>query len=228
MLLHPDGLACRNAFDFSWFRLQRNAEGHRSLSAPHSDRLHCAGPVLLNRGARTILAPWELMIWGSILAGVRLRPSPAPVYRWVAAAVSLALVAAVGYMVYGESIHGFHNDASAEYAIAEGLLKMGLQPGEKVGAIGFDMDAHWVYLARLSIVAEIGTDETCLFWSEPAATQAQVLGKIRASRGERSGREYRRRGPDYFAARYLLTWRAVPVRARDGARSKAARTRRFF
>ncbi len=124
------------------------------------------------------LAPWELMIWGSILAGVRLRPSPAPVYRWVAAAVSLALVAAVGYMVYGESIHGFHNDASAEYAIAEGLLKMGLQPGEKVGAIGFDMDAHWVYLARLSIVAEIGTDETCLFWSEPAATQAQVLEKF--------------------------------------------------
>jgi len=124
------------------------------------------------------LPPWELLIWGSVLASVRLRPATAPLCRWLAALVSLALNAAVAYMVYGESIHGFHNDATAEYVTAEGLKQMGLQPGTKVGAIGFDMDAHWPYLARLDVVAEIGTDETCLFWSEPPAVQTQVLEKF--------------------------------------------------
>jgi hypothetical protein len=124
------------------------------------------------------LPPWEMMIWGSVLASVRLRPVTAPLCRGVSALVSLALLAAVTYLVYGESVHGFHNDASAEYVIAEGLQQMGLAPGTKVGAIGFDMDAHWGYLARLDIVAEIGTDETCLFWNEPPEVQTQVLQKF--------------------------------------------------
>jgi hypothetical protein len=55
---------------------------------------------------------------------------------------------------------------------------MGVQPGTKVGAIGFDNDAYWAYLARLDIVAEINTDETCLFWSEPPEVQTQVLEKF--------------------------------------------------
>jgi hypothetical protein len=84
----------------------------------------------------------------------------------------------MGYLVYGETIHGFHNDARAEYVTAEGLMRMGLRPGESVGAIGFDNDAHWAYLARLNIVAEINTDETCLFWSESPAVQTEVLGKF--------------------------------------------------
>jgi hypothetical protein len=124
------------------------------------------------------LAPWEILLWGAILAGVRLRSSSASLYPGVTALVSLALVAAMGHLVYGESIHGFHDDASAEYVTAEGLKQMGLQPGTKVGAIGFDNDAYWAYLVRLDIVAEINTDETCLFWSEPAAVQTQVLEKF--------------------------------------------------
>jgi len=47
------------------------------------------------------LPPWELLIWGSVLASVRLRPATAPLCRWLAALVSLALIAAVAYMVYG-------------------------------------------------------------------------------------------------------------------------------
>jgi hypothetical protein len=47
-----------------------------------------------------------------------------------------------------------------------------------VGAIGFDNDAYWAYLAHFDIVAEINTNETCLFWSEPSATQNQILEKF--------------------------------------------------
>jgi hypothetical protein len=124
------------------------------------------------------LSPWLILIWGAVLGGVRLRRKTAPLYGPLTTLGSFALVASIGYLVYGESVHGFHNDASAEYATAEGLQKMGLRPGENVGAIGFDNDAHWAYLARLNIVAEINTDETCLFWSEPATVQAEILGKF--------------------------------------------------
>jgi hypothetical protein len=124
------------------------------------------------------LAPWELLIWGGILAGIRLRRTMVSISGLLTAAMSFALIASTAYLVYGESVHGFHNDASVEYRTAEGLRHMGLQPGEKVGAIGFDNDAHWAYLARLNIVAEIDSDDTCLFWSEPSAVQAQILEKF--------------------------------------------------
>jgi len=82
-------------------------------------------------------------------------------------------------LTYAGFIHRFPSDATPEYVTAEGLLRMGVQPGAKVGAIGFDNDAYWAYLARVDIVAEINTDETCLFWSEPPQIQSQVLEKFR-------------------------------------------------
>jgi len=124
------------------------------------------------------LPPWEFLIWGAVLAGVRLRPRVEPLSRGIIALVSFAMIAAMVHLVYGESAQVFHSDATPEYVTAEGLQRMGVQPGEKVGAIGYDNDAYWAYLARFDIVAEINTDETCLFWSEPAAIQAEILEKF--------------------------------------------------
>jgi hypothetical protein len=124
------------------------------------------------------LPPWEFLIWGSVLAGVRLRPRLEPLSRGIVALVSFAMIAAMVHLVYGESVQVFPSDATPEYVTAEGLRKMGVQPGEKVGAIGYDNDAYWAYLARIDIVAEINTDETCLFWSSPAAIQAEILEKF--------------------------------------------------
>jgi hypothetical protein len=130
------------------------------------------------------LPPWQLLLWGAVLAAVRLkpqirqRPATAFLYAWLPVLMSLALVGAIAHMVYGASRHGFYNDASAEYVTAEGLKQMGLQRGEKVAAIGFDSDAHWAYLARLNVVAEINSDDTCLFWSESPAVQTNILRKF--------------------------------------------------
>jgi hypothetical protein len=123
-------------------------------------------------------APWEMLIWGSVLAGVRVRSKAEPWSRGIVALISLVMMAAMAHLVYGESIHGFPSDATPEYVTAEGLQKMGVHPGERVAAIGFDNDAHWAYLARLNIVAEINTDEACLFWSETAGIQTQILKKF--------------------------------------------------
>ncbi len=125
------------------------------------------------------LVPWEILFWGALLAGVRLRKPNASLYRWLTMAVALALIGAMLKLTYAGFIHPFPSDATPEYKTAEGLLRMGLRPGAKVGAIGFDNDAYWAYLAQVDIVAEINTDETCLFWSEPPQIQSQVLEKFR-------------------------------------------------
>jgi hypothetical protein len=127
------------------------------------------------------LPPWTILLWGSLLAGVRLRKSPGMFYRWLPGLVCLALIGAMMHMEYGEARSHFRGDATPEYATAEALQQMGLQPGENVGAIGFDNDAHWAYLAKLNVVAEIDTDETCLFWSEAPAVQNEVLKKFAQS-----------------------------------------------
>jgi hypothetical protein len=124
------------------------------------------------------LGPWEILLWGAILSGVQLRRGMERWCKAVTALVSLAMIIAIVHLEYGESIHGFHNYAGAEYVTAEGLRQMGLQAGTNVAAIGFDNDAYWAYLLRLNIVAEINTDETCLFWSEPAEVQQEVMRKF--------------------------------------------------
>jgi hypothetical protein len=124
------------------------------------------------------LVPWEILFWGAIIAGVRLRLKTARWYGGLTAGVALILLSSMARLIRGESIHGFHNDAHAEYATAEGLQSIGLQPGTRVAAIGFDNDAYWAYLDRLNIVAEINSGNTCLFWSEPPAIQTQIFQKF--------------------------------------------------
>ncbi len=124
------------------------------------------------------LAPWVLLLWGAVLAAIVLRNGTTRFTGGITILIAVALTGAMAKLVYGESVHGFHNDARAEYEIAEGLQKMGLQPGEKVGAIGFDNDAYWAYLSRINIVAEINARDACSFWSEPPARQAEILQKF--------------------------------------------------
>jgi hypothetical protein len=123
------------------------------------------------------LPPWLLLLWAGFLFGVRLRGRLANswMYRGLAGLVAILLLAATAYGAYGQWRHGREDDATPEYATAEGLRKMGLPSGTKVGAIGFDNDAHWAYLDRFYVVAEINADQACTFWSAPAPVQRAVL-----------------------------------------------------
>ncbi len=132
----------------------------------------------LTRIEGRFLPPWAILLWGSLLAGVKLRKSPGVLYGWIAGLLSFALVGAMIRMDYSAYLAGFPADATPEYVTAEGLQQMGLKPGENVGAIGFDNDAHWAYLAGLNVVAEINTVETCRFWSESPVIQNEVVGKF--------------------------------------------------
>ncbi len=123
---------------------------------------------------------WLLMVWASVLAGLRFRrgfASPA-IANSIAISVAAVMLASIAYGFYGQTKSVPFDDASKHYPIAEGLTKLGLHRGDKVGAIGFDNDAHWAYLDHLMIVAEIHTDGVCTFWNLSPADKSDVLHKF--------------------------------------------------
>jgi hypothetical protein len=89
--------------------------------------------------------------------------------------VSVFAFLAVATVAYGEFRHGREDDATPEYATAEGLQKLGFAAGTKVGVMRFDKDAHWAYLAKKSVVAEIDANEECAFWSASPSVRSDVL-----------------------------------------------------
>lgn len=123
---------------------------------------------------------WLLMVWASVLAGLRLRPSLAspPIAKSIAISVAVVIVASMANGLYGQCKSVRHDDATVQYSIAEGLTRLGVRHGDKVGAIGFDNDAHWAYLDGLMIVAEIRTGSVCDFWNASAADKSDMLRRF--------------------------------------------------
>lgn len=111
------------------------------------------------------LPGWLLLVWASVLAAFRFRTgsASAAIANSIAVFAAAVMIASMGWGFYRQTKSVPFDDASKHYPIAEGLSKLGLHSGEKVGAIGFDNDAHWAYLDTLLVVAEIRTDGVCTF-----------------------------------------------------------------
>jgi len=123
---------------------------------------------------------WSIVLWGAVIASLRMRNHLGHSFALNGAMVLvvLAMVSAVAYGAYGQAVHGNQYDGSSEYLTAEGLLKLGLHRGDKVASIGFDVDAHWAYLAGLNIVADIPTTGACEFWQAPETVRADILERL--------------------------------------------------
>ncbi|HLA98089.1 MAG TPA: hypothetical protein VJL34_06520, partial [Anaerolineales bacterium] len=59
--------------------------------------------------------------------------------------------------------------------VAEELLRLGIEPGEQVGVIGYAFDSYWARLARLKIVAEMFGWEADPFYLGAPAFQSEVI-----------------------------------------------------
>ena len=131
---------------------------------------------------------WLLMVWASVLAGFRLRTgfASSTIANFIAVSVAVVMLASMAYGFYGQTKSVPFDDASKHYAIAEGLTNLGLHREDKVGAIGFDNDAHWAHLDALMIVAEIHTDSVCTFWNLPPSEKSDVLTSLRKPAPEQS------------------------------------------
>jgi hypothetical protein len=124
---------------------------------------------------------WGIAFWGVVVVSIRTRNQGKSFTVWLWSAVFLAALSIlqIGHGIYGQMRNMRPDDATPEYVTAEGLKKMGVRPGAKVAAIGYDNDAYFAYLDNLSIIAEINTDQTCEFWQSPGSVQLEVLEKFR-------------------------------------------------
>jgi hypothetical protein len=132
-----------------------------------------------------------LLIWGDLLANVRVSGSPAGEKSLRAASVLmvgflLLNVAAFNLEGYGrlaEASAAMSHDAppAPPGAVAASLRQLGVGPGSTVGVIGYAYDSFWARLARVQIVAELVDWPGNPFWTGDATLQQSVLQAFASS-----------------------------------------------
>ena len=63
--------------------------------------------------------------------------------------------------------------------IAREVARAGLQPGDRIGAVGQMYRAYWAYVAELRIIAEVSTDEAEEFWELSGERRNRVYEAMR-------------------------------------------------
>lgn len=158
------------------------------------NRLALVIPVVIAFGlyglvlvANRYIGVWVFLFWADILANISL-PDIQANKSWLRI---LGGIAALGLLVNIAlfNLDGFNrlNPALAAgpseppalparpLAVAQALRELGVDPGDKVGVIGYAYDSFWARLARVRIVAEmLGTDATDL-WQGDETTMQGVL-----------------------------------------------------
>ena len=139
------------------------------------------------------LGAFVVISWLVLFSGIRLRRED--VSRRLMSSVVLAMVAGCMVVILAKSIEAAYSvgrvivrgeDVSdAPYwRVADGLARMGVLPGEQVGFIGYGFAAgsFWARLAKVQIIADIGTGplflpkpDVDLFWHASPDVKRKVI-----------------------------------------------------
>lgn len=145
------------------------------------------------------LGAFVVLFWLGMFSSVRLSPDRSS--HNLLRAVVIALVAVSMTVMTAKSVApagsvlrdliGKGNSPSLPYwPVADGLAKLGLQPGDQIGSIayGFAGVAYSARLAKLNIVAEICTgtevspkDDVDKFWHTDPETQRRVIEAFKST-----------------------------------------------
>jgi hypothetical protein len=126
------------------------------------------------------MAGWEMLVWAAFLFGLRIRSESATrILPFLAPLTAAVMLLSSANGIRAELKQGRHDDAGSQYRMVEELQQLGVQPGKKLAAIGFDNDIHWAYLDRLAVIAEINADQTCAFWSSAPDAQQEILNRFK-------------------------------------------------
>ena len=141
---------------------------------------------------RRFVGAFDVLFWMgvTVASGIYLSRSQESkrLVSYVSIAMVLSLMLAISYStaeVIFAAIHDWRmkdSEAHMQVHVANGLSRMGVQPGDKVAIIGDSFNASkWARLARVRIIAEMPEYEQ-LFWAANSLVKSQVI-KIFASTG---------------------------------------------
>jgi hypothetical protein len=150
-------LVCWYVAGNRWRTIQGIAE-HWALLVPSLAAIGMYSIVYLS--ARYI-APFVVILWMSMFAGMRLPNSSEYRRLMLAIPASILMMMAVHFSppafaaVLGETFLHDH----WVWKVAERLHEVGVQPGDKVAHIGYGASAYWAHLAQVRIVAELFAEQ---------------------------------------------------------------------
>jgi hypothetical protein len=142
---------------------------------------------------------FTILLWAGLLVNVRLRDTQHN--RSMAAATGFLMVlflfgSIIRFNLAGWQKLGGTRTSSMQVApatnpptwpgeTAEAMHQLGVQPGDKVGVVGYAFDSYWARLGRFQIVAEMLESQATPFWladgqEREAAVQAFVGTGIKA------------------------------------------------
>jgi hypothetical protein len=130
---------------------------------------------------------FAVLVWADPLANVRLPDTQ--IFRKLILGVGSIIIIFILMNILAFNLQGFrdltrNSSPSATSAarppdwpgeVAEALQARGIQPGDKVGVIGYAFDSFWARLARVQIVAEMLDRDADAFWVGEPVLQAQAL-----------------------------------------------------
>ena len=128
------------------------------------------------------IGAFVVLLWMGVFSGLRLPDSRES--RRLTACVSIALLLVMMIPISTSTAEKAYaaardlmrkQDAHAQWQAADGLNRMGVQPGDSVAFMGDPFDPYWARLARVRIVAEIPEGEVDDFWAADQMVKSQVI-----------------------------------------------------
>ena len=192
----------------SWRILRSEVVDHAELLVP---AIAAIGMYALVLFSPRYVAVFLLLFWLGIFAAARLPAFPVSRRLFAATAAAVLIMIALRLApltmamvgdISGQRSPGAHRS----FEVAQGLVKMGAQPGDTVARIGYGPPAYWARLAKVRIVAEMFSEEAD-FPSVPDIDQALNNGALKPEVVQAFARS---------GAKFILAWKPPADVTRQG------------
>lgn len=125
------------------------------------------------------IGPYLGLFWAGVFASVRIPDLPHTRKLLNATAAAMAVVTLlVVFASTAVAIDQMGTNPPVQRQVAEYLQRIGIRPGDRVGAVGRVMDCGWARLGQVQITAEINHGSDADFRSASEAVKSQALAAM--------------------------------------------------
>jgi hypothetical protein len=123
------------------------------------------------------VAPFVLLLWLAVLGS--LFGAKSELTRPFSLAIVLAILVVTGVRIAKSTTSDLAaviaGQENVNWQVAEGLRRLGTQPGDRVAGLSRVAEAHWARLAGVKIVAEIPLGDESIFWAANPSEKQKVF-----------------------------------------------------